>query len=130
MITLCVLCMFSIFFLMIRRPPRSTRTDTLFPYTTLFRSLHFNAVVGEVMVDLFIVLGRLQQRLGRNAAHVGARAAGRRAALAVLPGVDAGHRHTQLRSADRGNVPTRRSEERRVGAECGNPCRSLWSPSN
>src|SRR3546814_2724346 len=31
-----VLCLF--FFLMIRRPPRSTRTDTLFPYTTLFRS--------------------------------------------------------------------------------------------
>src|SRR3546814_20337166 len=30
-------CVF--FFLMIRRPPRSTRTDTLFPYTTLFRSL-------------------------------------------------------------------------------------------
>src|SRR3546814_14235870 len=30
------LCFF--FFLMIRRPPRSTRTDTLFPYTTLFRS--------------------------------------------------------------------------------------------
>src|SRR3546814_18928047 len=31
------MCFF--FFLMIRRPPRSTRTDTLFPYTTLFRSL-------------------------------------------------------------------------------------------
>src|SRR3546814_15880782 len=30
-------CCYS-FFLMIRRPPRSTRTDTLFPYTTLFRS--------------------------------------------------------------------------------------------
>src|SRR3546814_2855432 len=29
------------FFLMIRRPPRSTRTDTLFPYTTLFRSGRF-----------------------------------------------------------------------------------------
>src|SRR3546814_16048177 len=28
-----------VFFLMIRRPPRSTRTDTLFPYTTLFRSV-------------------------------------------------------------------------------------------
>src|SRR3546814_7451403 len=28
----------SFFFLIIRRPPRSTRTDTLFPYTTLFRS--------------------------------------------------------------------------------------------
>src|SRR3546814_14295570 len=31
-------CSFSFFFLMIRRPPISTRTDTLFPYTTLFRS--------------------------------------------------------------------------------------------
>src|SRR3546814_7727190 len=31
--------MSSCFFLMIRRPPRSTRTDTLFPYTTLFRSI-------------------------------------------------------------------------------------------
>src|SRR3546814_15134377 len=31
--------MFLFVFLMIRRPPRSTRTDTLFPYTTLFRSL-------------------------------------------------------------------------------------------
>src|SRR3546814_6383004 len=30
--------MIVVFFLMIRRPPRSTRTDTLFPYTTLFRS--------------------------------------------------------------------------------------------
>src|SRR3546814_13148836 len=30
--------LFLLFFLMIRRPPRSTRTDTLFPYTTLFRS--------------------------------------------------------------------------------------------
>src|SRR3546814_4134545 len=36
-------CYVLFFFLMIRRPPRSTRTDTLFPYTTLFRSprLHF-----------------------------------------------------------------------------------------
>src|SRR3546814_2221242 len=32
------MCEFFFFFLMIRRPPRSTRTDTLFPYTTLFRS--------------------------------------------------------------------------------------------
>src|SRR3546814_19331793 len=38
---LCVfarICCICFFFLMIRRPPRSTRTDTLFPYTTLFRS--------------------------------------------------------------------------------------------
>src|SRR3546814_14068057 len=34
---LCMLFLI-VFFLMIRRPPRSTRTDTLFPYTTLFRS--------------------------------------------------------------------------------------------
>src|SRR3546814_14520096 len=38
----CYLCYFFIFFLMIRRPPRSTRTDTLFPYTTLFRSSFTN----------------------------------------------------------------------------------------
>src|SRR3546814_10045752 len=35
--------LFCFFFLMIRRPPRSTRTDTLFPYTTLFRSSRFYA---------------------------------------------------------------------------------------
>src|SRR3546814_11987261 len=37
-ITYFILIYQLIFFLMIRRPPRSTRTDTLFPYTTLFRS--------------------------------------------------------------------------------------------
>src|SRR3546814_12152784 len=38
---------------MIRRPPRSTRTDTLFPYTTLFRSwLHLHALTGiAAMID-------------------------------------------------------------------------------
>src|SRR3546814_2416030 len=34
----CLIVGIMIFFLMIRRPPRSTLTDTLFPYTTLFRS--------------------------------------------------------------------------------------------
>src|SRR3546814_5262571 len=33
-----------VFFLMIRRPPRSTRTDTLFPYTPLFRSMPWSTV--------------------------------------------------------------------------------------
>src|SRR3546814_4784359 len=46
------------FFLMIRRPPRSTRTDTLFPYTTLFRSL------GTRAVDLSAVK-RLADQLAR-----------------------------------------------------------------
>src|SRR3546814_7928877 len=36
--SVCVLVLL-VLFLMIRRPPRSTRTDTLFPYTTLFRSV-------------------------------------------------------------------------------------------
>src|SRR3546814_1858387 len=53
-----------IFFLMIRRPPRSTRTDTLFPYTTLFRSLdpqqlrgqrESAAVVEVELEDLFVL---------------------------------------------------------------------------
>src|SRR3546814_1598138 len=39
------------FFLMIRRPPRSTRTDTLFPYTTLFRSLE-RAGIGVIDAGL------------------------------------------------------------------------------
>src|SRR3546814_13002556 len=41
--------MLTVFFLMIRRPPRSTRTDTLFPYTTLFRS---DALVDSVLLAL------------------------------------------------------------------------------
>src|SRR3546814_6342083 len=61
------------FFLMIRRPPRSTRTDTLFPYTTLFRSLAalvvpltfgfrsalgepFFLFLGEVFLDLLVLI--------------------------------------------------------------------------
>src|SRR3546814_19536198 len=38
------------FFLMIRRPPRSTRTDTLFPYTTLFRSVSRKDMLNGVAV--------------------------------------------------------------------------------
>src|SRR3546814_3528745 len=51
------------FFLMIRRPPRSTRTATLFPYTTLFRSLDVDeriigvaaeqAVFGDIYLRTF-----------------------------------------------------------------------------
>src|SRR3546814_12966763 len=39
------------FFLMIRRPPRSTRTDTLFPYTTLFRSGHGDALMAYALAQ-------------------------------------------------------------------------------
>src|SRR3546814_14058720 len=44
--SLSLYVLFCFFFLMIRRPPRSTRTDTLFPYTTLFRSLDENPAGG------------------------------------------------------------------------------------
>src|SRR3546814_20233795 len=36
---------------MIRRPPRSTRTYTLFPYTTLCRSAHYRAVAGQLIAE-------------------------------------------------------------------------------
>src|SRR3546814_9610615 len=48
---------------MIRRPPRSTRTDTLFPYTTLFRSTEAVYIV-ERMVDI------LAQKLGMDKAEI------------------------------------------------------------
>src|SRR3546814_18723337 len=103
---------------MIRRPPRSTRTDTLFPYTTLFRS---------------------RRRPGRHATgeSAGARAAGRSRGLRVrllpLPG-------DQLFQPDLATVlmldlglpvvalavVEPRSEERRVGKECVSTCRSRW----
>src|SRR3546814_19802671 len=44
---------------MIRRPPRSTRTDTLFPYTTLFRSRVGSGVVDGLAIDGSEALNRL-----------------------------------------------------------------------
>src|SRR3546814_17325855 len=52
----------SVFFLMLRRPPRSTRTDTLFPYTTLFRSTH--------AADYHPVAGSFERHLGRAAIRI------------------------------------------------------------
>src|SRR3546814_19304720 len=46
-----------LFFLMIRRPPRSTRTDTLFPYTTLFRSVIALEVLLPIALYVAVVLG-------------------------------------------------------------------------
>src|SRR3546814_20690382 len=45
-------------FVNIRRPPRSTRTDTLVPYTTLFRSLAVCIEPGKGGADLLFELGR------------------------------------------------------------------------
>src|SRR3546814_7371864 len=58
---------------MIRRPPSSTRTDTHFPYTTLFRSLQQDRAVGahrERGAQRFLRLGRADRHrddLGRDA---------------------------------------------------------------
>src|SRR3546814_5127658 len=59
---------------MIRRPPRSTRTDTLFPYTTLFRSLVLGEMRGQ-LVGLHAVAGGLQaaRQLRYRAHHPGSR---------------------------------------------------------
>src|SRR3546814_2623572 len=48
---------------MIRRPPRSTRTDTLFPYTTLFRSQHQFGRSAANVEDERGAVARLQQRV-------------------------------------------------------------------
>src|SRR3546814_20831474 len=67
-------CVF--FFLMIRRPPRSTRTDTLFPYTTLFRSIaaaaaqEFPPLTGRVVDQADLIAPDAERRLvDRLAAH-------------------------------------------------------------
>src|SRR3546814_16600666 len=53
---------------MIRRPPRSTRTDTLFPYTTLFRSL--SGMCGQRTMD---VHDELDWGARDNGAHIAGR---------------------------------------------------------
>src|SRR3546814_8913147 len=77
------------FFLMIRRPPRSKRTDTLFPYTTLFRS-------ASVSAPRHLSPGNLQgnheptARLPRRPRHLGALRRGLpRTCAAVLGGARA-----------------------------------------
>src|SRR3546814_11377409 len=123
------------FFLMIRRPPISTRTDTLFPYTTLFRSraaLHCRHV--DRRSDLAVVGGLGPGGRGREpppAVH-GHQVRGRRLpALSRLAHVVCPGRAVRRRPAPgpvRGALPAEaRSEERRGGKECVSTCRSRWS---
>src|SRR3546814_20623865 len=48
---------FCFFFLMIRLPPKSTRTDTLFPYTTLFRSFRIRRDIGQLRLGFALRFG-------------------------------------------------------------------------
>src|SRR3546814_16295329 len=109
---------------MIRRPPRSTRTDTLFPYTTLVRSDRGRQIVGAEAgraerggdrLFLWLRAGRAWRGLVAEAA----RPAGfRRADPGCSPFSVAGRDARPRR---------RRSEERRDGKECVRTCRSRWS---
>src|SRR3546814_13510921 len=98
---------------MIRRPPRSTRTDTLFPYTTLFRSLGVLLAYGIVSP----LASRLEQIVEEDGEiyHV---------AKAIIISSLFGNPQPIVIEAAR----TSRSEERRVGKGCVSTCRSRWSP--
>src|SRR3546814_16316558 len=90
----------SFFFLMIRRPPRSTRTDTLFPYTTLFRSILSVSLLANANYDPHIALSFWRAY---------------------------GPAHGSSIFNSRTHPDWKRSEERRVGKACVSPCRSRWS---
>src|SRR3546814_11417463 len=95
---------------MIRRPPRSTRTDTLFPYTTLFRSQVDRAHLGRALVVVGDGVVAVDQCLvGVVDGHGDLRGGGGHGSVLQFQWVS-------------------RSEERRVGKECVSTCRSRWSP--
>src|SRR3546814_13059990 len=113
---------------MIRRPPRSTRTDTLFPYTTLFRSPNLpRPRVGAADIaaidDEPTAQSRADQQIKetrqRNAVaemHFAERRRGR-----VIVGVQRPGEHLAEQRPEVG-----RSEERRGGNEGVSTCRSRW----
>src|SRR3546814_12607595 len=117
---------------MIRHTPRSTLTDTLVPYTTLFRSYETRDRVA------LITLNRPEQRNAQNAALLKEldeafdRAVDDNEVRVIV--LKANGKHF---SAGHDIAPevletepwkSMRSEERRVGKECGSTCRSRWSP--
>src|SRR3546814_11756857 len=120
---------------MIRRPPRATRTDTLFPYTTLFRSdrgdhdLGGDALVAQAQGlferDLVKGVGRRLDAIGDHAGAV---------RLDLDADVVVHHALVGDEDLHRCGIPVRRarpparSEERRGGKECGSTSRYRWSP--
>src|SRR3546814_14456126 len=118
---------------MIRRPPRSTRTDTLFPYTTLFRSLERIAPFVLALAAVHAVEQRRRQR--QNAEQLHAVDAPPQLAVLHVQGEAEPHRtqpfdqHATVAAQARAHALAR-SDERRVGKECVSTCRSRWSPSH
>src|SRR3546814_20084803 len=116
------------FFLMRRRPPRSARTDTLFPYTTLFRSQRNSkrrrlfSVRSFTLQPIILVPEHAIQKC-RIAERLGLREPLQRTGDIIASEHD----------VDRVSLPIitielHRSEEPRVGKECVSSCRSRWVP--
>src|SRR3546814_11162152 len=117
-----------------RRPPRSTRTYTLFPYTTLFRSktaiVHVYNAVSPAWRK--IVFGMDMPAI-KDIAIEGAKQL--RDNAARLPGTDWRFEYSpetfstaELAFSIEVCEAVMRSEERRVGKECVRNCRYRWSP--
>src|SRR3546814_13806765 len=114
---------------MIRRPPRSTRTDTLFPYTTLFRSSY--DPTRELYKDInaaFAAQWKAEhgQSVTINMSHGGSGKQSR----AVIDGLEAAVVTLALAYdvyAIAQKTAVLRSEQRPVGNACDRTCRSLWS---
>src|SRR3546814_14471905 len=102
---------------MIRRPPRSTRTDTLFPYTTLFRSYFGNWEGGKSQGKIYGIW-----------AWTDIRGVWYWKDMLDEAGVDPNSLKTWDGYIAAARKLNSRSEERRVGKECVSTCRSRWSP--
>src|SRR3546814_14962807 len=102
---------------MIRRPPIPTRTDTLFPSTTLFRSRRRRHSDAMSAAPTFTFAGQQFEMLADRALFWP-----RHGALIVAD------LHLEKASWYAALGQPLRSEERRVGKECVNTCRSRWSP--
>src|SRR3546814_19590878 len=113
---------------MIRRPPRSTRTDTLFPDTTLFRSLGQPFAGSQRHGEPRGLLYRLWR--DQKLLEVAIAARSRQPYVTGPEGVADVEQHRDFPkpvvAARLSAKLTMRSEERRVGKECVRTCRTRW----
>src|SRR3546814_12463566 len=124
---------------MIRRPPRSTRTDTLFPYTTLFRSvaprltgLNLGDHRSVALVERDQIGGAGFEPPATERGVEGVRMVTDEADVVHVRRYDCARRAAQPRSRGRvlslSHPVMRRAEERRVGKDCVSTCRYWWWP--
>src|SRR3546814_17644860 len=120
---------------MIRRPPRSTRTDTLFPYTTLFRSFGALDDRGRALFAIREPRPRDLRAAARRYCVDGARGGDgesyrRRGESLGRPARRAGRARPPPWQDGAAGAQDGRSDERTVGIECGRKCRVRWAPDN